>query len=581
MTRDPKALYDGAIDLRRGVDSGNLPSVIGQDQVSFAVNTTFRGGFAQQRPGWEKIGLTYASGATLTADEVQKAFQDGLYQGASVYRPDTEFPLIAVSVAGKFFTINLRSNEVRNIPAPDKDNSTILPKAWFVQAENFLILQDNQAPPLVFNGGGLVREDPSVAGSIPVGNIMAYGNGRLWVARPNKMEFVAGDLVYSTTGKRRDVLRFTENEFLNGGGSFGVPDSAGPITGMQFMAVQDTSLGQGPLHVSTANTIFTVSAPFDREQWQNLSYPIQTVSQIGFGAVSHNSIVLVNGDMFYRAFDGFRSYILAARSFGEWGNTPVSREMNRVLLRDTRSLLSYGSAVVYDNRLIATCIPQFVAEHGVIHKGLAILDFDLLGAITGKAAPAWEGLWTGLNILQLLKFDYDGEEYCYALCLNPMNQIELWQLSREWRFDNRTDRIKSIIEFRSMDFQSAGVLKELEQADIWVDRLAGTTKFSMKYRPDQYPCWTNWGDDKEVCSNFEDCDTTDGICATVTNYQEQMRTRVGFGTPGDEFLASDLKKMRSGYEFQPRLEIDGPFRLRGLRIKARHTPEEPFHDQVK
>jgi hypothetical protein len=84
-----------------------------------------------------------------------------------------------------------------------------------------------------------------------------------------------------------------------------------------------------------------------------------------------------------------------------------------------------------------------------------------------------------------------------------------------------------------------------------------------------------------VCSNFEDCDTADGTCISATNYQEQMRSRIGFGSPTDEFLASDLKKMRTGYEFQPRLEVDGPYRLRGLRLKARETAEFPFADLEK
>ena len=111
---------------------------------------------------------------------------------------------------------------------------------FFQQAENWLVVQDQQSPPYLYNGGSLRR---ATGEEVPIGGPMAYGKGRLWVA--NGSEYYGGDLVYGDPAYGRDsVIRFTENTFLNEGGAFAV--SNGPITGLAFGANLDTSLGLGP-----------------------------------------------------------------------------------------------------------------------------------------------------------------------------------------------------------------------------------------------------------------------------------------------------------------------------------------------
>ncbi len=214
---------------------------------------------------------------------------------------------------------------------------------WMVQAENFVVIQDGFSKPLIFNGTSLRRAKDD---EIKTGRVMAYVNGRIWYALPNGFSFRATDIVYGD-GTRASVLKETENTFLNEGGDFSVPSDSGGITAMAVPGDPDTSLGQGPLLVFTPRYVFSVQAPVDRDVWKNLNYPIQAISLLTSGALGARSAITVNGDVFYRAIDGIRSFIIARRSFSDWGNTPISGEMTPIVENDQTSLLWASSAVVW------------------------------------------------------------------------------------------------------------------------------------------------------------------------------------------------------------------------------------------
>lgn len=87
---------------------------------------------------------------------------------------------------------------------------------------------------------------------LPPGRMGVYGQGRVWMSLIDGKQFVVGDLRGGASGTapenyRDAVLSITENLYLVGGGTFSVPGPLGSITGMRFIAVINTSLGQGPL----------------------------------------------------------------------------------------------------------------------------------------------------------------------------------------------------------------------------------------------------------------------------------------------------------------------------------------------
>jgi hypothetical protein len=567
MERDPGRVSDGFVSLERGMDSGRASNTLARNQVSFAINTTFRGGFPQCRPGFRKVELSFTDSTAL------ENFEDNLFQGASYYAGWARKSFLVAAIGGRLFRVDPSTGGVTDISVVNDNDvdasSSNLEKAWFAQGQEYLVVQDNQSKPVIFNGSESRR---AVEGELPVGNIMAYGMGRFTVALPDGISFIMGDLLYGssgteTAGFRDSILKVTENDFLNEGGVFTVPSSNGSISSIAYMANLDTSLGQGPMLVFTQDSIYSVNAPIDRALWKAVQYPIQTVALIGNGCVGDRGTVLVNNDIFYRSMDGIRSFALARREFGSWGNTPVSAEMNRVLEDDDKSKLNFGSSVLFDNRLLSTVSPYRSQGHGVAHRGLAVLDFDILSRMSGKEPPCWEGIWTGLNVLQLVSGNFDGEDKCYAFALNGAGQIELWELTHDAKFDGDSDRITWSIEGRSFDFQSPWNLKRLESADLFVDNVVGQVGFNVDYRPDQNPKWQDWHDWTETAKyQVEESEVDPDYGPPL--YREQYRSKMRLPSPQETGMQAHERPLKVFYELQPRIEITGQCRLKQMRLNA-------------
>ncbi len=478
-------------------------------------------------------------------------------------------------------------------------NPSTREQAWGIQAEMFAILQDGQSLPWIYDGSSARR----AASNLPVpqkeigpGRMMDYVMGRIWYALPDERSFRATDLVGGTSGtaqynKRDSILKETENTYLNGGGDFTTPNSSGPIRGIKGVATLDSSLGQGPVQILTPNTTFSVNSPLDRTTWQNLENPIQTISLISNGALSHYGSILVNGDLIYRSLEGIRSLILARREFNGWGNTPMSREMNRVLNLDDQSLLKFSNAVVFNNRLLMTTSP-FRTSHGVIHRALVALDFDLSSSMGQKSQAVYEGILTGLNVLQIVQGEFEGVERCFIFTLNHEQEIELYELSKDLKFDRQTQYgddipISMIFETASFRFNSAlppdepKILKKLNSMEIEIANLQGNVHFKAYYRPDNYPCWIPWREWDE-CATYKDCsmDPLTG-CMSLNNFKPQFRPRMTLGEPDNACDPITNRPLRHGYSFQVRMEISGQCEVRSLTLKSEKKMEPPFAPDIR
>lgn len=635
MINNPKYVTDGFSTLLGGADESRAPLLLGPNQVSRAINLTFRGGFMRVRPGFNRKALRFQRG------EYAQWYYTHRFQGAEYFDDLRGMEKKVASVGGRIFLIDPTNNflvtditprrttvttaaftaqdpltdiaitvsdstlifsgypiyingkeysvismsggilTARNIEDADgtvvasgatveylDPNSPNQPLAWFVQAEQYLIVQDDQSRPIIFDGASSRRTANS--GEIPTGSAMAYGRGRVWVAVNNGREFVAGDIAGGPTG----VLGFTENTYLSGGGSFRIGANVGRIRAMSFVMNLDTSLGQGPLQVLADRAIYSVNAPTQRELWSVIRDPIQTESLINFGATGQYSTVLVNGDLFFRAEDGLRSFFISRRDFGTWGNTPISREMNRLLDADTPELLLHSGSVLWDNRLLFTTSPA-PSDAGVYHRGLIALDFDLISTLKGKEPPAYDGLWTGMKITGLVAGRFSGRNRCFAFAHSEDGRNELWEITRNGRFDNDVNQIEGVLETRSMNFPMQGApsgLKRLNGAEVNVADFARESFITLRYKSDQNPCWQYW-DTKSICITDDQCDETDPCASTTTGNMHGYKTRLSFGLPPDVDNAVDEKAMRFGFSFQVRMEIVGYVEISLFKAYA-HVEEE-------
>jgi len=561
-----------------------------------------RGDKPRNRPGWSQLPLTfvaYQEGTAYaqTAAQVQTAFEDGLFQRAGTYIWN-DFATILASIGGRIYAIDCSAWNVTDITIPGDPNPAIRPRAWFEQGEMFSFIQDGQSKPLIFDGSGLRRSDVTNK-EIPTGTLMKYALGRMTVVLPDGRSFLVGNIVGSTfSGSlfynfRDSIIKFDENDYLDGGGVFSAPRE---ITALAEVATLDTTLAQGPVQIFTTSGAYSANYPFDRAEWLTVTYPLITGSLLSRGSLSQEATVNVNNDVWYRSSDGLRSLRIARRNFEGWGDTPLSHEIERILKYDTPSLLPYASGTLFDNRLFMTCSPQFVPDHGVIHRGLVPLDFDESSSIARDGIPAYDGLWTGLRILQILTIEINSIPRCFAFALDTNDKIVLYELSLANPSDNygtpQETRIPWLVEYARFDWGERGVaqhrFKKLIGGEVCVSNLNGSSDaggqidFTIRYRADSYPVWSDW-------ASWTEC--ADRVCAPIfCEEPNQLQARVPMRLPDPPEVCEAYvgvnsgkgtpKLTKYGFAFQARVEVIGSAQLESLRLTAIDLPE-PLYDACR
>lgn len=613
MPNDSVRIVDGQMDWSGGIDSGRVPTMASEgfqtglkrNQLAWVTNATVRGGGVNQRTGWRPL--------------VRNATWPGIFQGAYMYEPSFANPYIVVAIGGRIYLIHVDSdNSVVNLS--DAFPLTWLPgqsgvsmpvdreQYFFTQAEQFLVIQagDLTTLPLFWDGSILRRSNgiigigavpgppanlsPSQLNEIPAGGPMDYYMGRLWYS--NGRQYTAGDIVGSQASGsaaynfRDSVLKVTENPISLSGDGFIVPTSAGNIRALRNSALLDTALGEGQLYVFTRRQIYATSVPATRTEWANTKEPLQRVAQIDFGAVSDRCVVPVNGDLFYQSIDGIRSLTLAIRYFQQWGNVPISRPEQRVLRFNDRALLRFASGMNFDNRLWQTCVP-FQTAKGVAHQGVSILDFDILGSFGDKFPPAWEGIYEGLNFLQLLDGDFGGLERGFSFVVSKVTgNIDLWETTTQDRWDsqvlNNGDRVTWYLETPAYTWNDPFLLKRLDGLELWFDKMLGTVNFMVEYRPDSQQCWIPWHAWKQCVAKDcnEDPEAITCPAYPVQPYCEGYRATVKLPKPPIQCEFNNARPTTEGYQFQIRLTIKGWCRVRGIRIFAIPLADQPYLGMV-
>jgi hypothetical protein len=408
--------------------------------------------------------------------------------------------------------------------------------------------------------------------------MMAYCQNHLWLSLTDALSFMAGDVAGGPAGSpaynfRDAVLKVSENSYISNGGSFKVPSNLGQITAMRTTAQLDASLGQGPLMVVCPGGVFSCNAPADRTLWASLTTPIVSEALIGLGGLSQNSTIVVNGDLIFRAVDGIRSLIMAKREFYSWGNTPISSEMNRVLALDNTAGLPYASAAQFDNRLLMTASP-IQGPQGVYNAGLIALNFDPISTIQGKSAAVYDGLWTGINVMQIIEGQFSGVHRCFAFTQNTaLGKIEIYEILKSGNLDNGSSPItwggETPTLLKSPKGKALYDLCTLEDGEIYVKDIAPgqTVDFRVEYRPDFSTCWFPWHE-------FSFCNSDQSL-------NSLYGARLGLGKPsaGASTGAGSVSSS-TGRWFQFRLTFRGHCVFMGMKVMGSLQPQTQFAEVI-
>lgn len=529
MVADPKTwVAEGESIFTGGVNSGMEPDILQDAQLAWSKNMTTRGGklvtrggFVErgQLPGGRVQGIGYFS-----KNQGQLISQIGGY----VYQ---------INISGNVFT----SSQVTT-PAPrDPD----IAEAFMVETSGFFVINDGQTLPLIYDSSTFRH---ATATEVPTGFQMAFGNGRLWVALSGG-RLVAGDIVGTSDGSE---LKFTENVYLLGGGTFVMPST---ITGLAFIPAIDRASGFGVLLVYGKRFTIGMRADIaDRSLWSEVN-GFQATLFPEIGCTGNATITSVNQDLYWRDGEaGMRSFKHAISDYGTPGSSPLSREISRITDHESADMLETASNIYFDNRMISGASPFFVHSGIIAFKDMVVMDFTQLASLRGKSAPVWDGEWEGFDMTHSLRFIHEGKERAIFISTDESGNNRLWEYIPRKRDDESIDlsgetvktEIEQEAEFKKINFGNVTLKKRITRFDLWISEIE-RADISLYYRKDNNQQWIFW-ETKTIC--FELKNPEPGFKQLRTGHVAQLKT---FTAPENATI--------TGTEFQFKLRIKGHVKI--------------------
>jgi hypothetical protein len=594
---------DGFQTLISGMNSGRAPTMLDANECAFGKDVTFRGGYPQNRQYFVPVTLS-DGGASGGAPSGLASFQSGFFQGAGIYDIDDGDEYLVVMVGGTLYelTITTGGMKVAGVFNDGKNNPTA-PQCWFCQADTYMVVQDNVAPPIIMQGLQTIHRSGTtgVTGECPVAGPMAYGQGRLFIAQGRQIQ--AGDIL----GGGTSVVQFTEQTYLAEAAYFGVPLNSGNVVGMTFIEQGDTATGQGELFILARQAAFTINASVPRAAvagvtpgWSGTP-GMQRVALTNIGGTGQRNVVNANMDVFFRSKDGWRSFQTARNEKYGWGSAPISNEVNRILPFDPLSMLDYASSCLFKNRMLMAAQPVPYLNGSAMFQCLVALDFDVISSVINKSnlayefspyftqrgSPAYDGQWSipaGYRLLQVISGVFGHVERCFMFMLNTKtNLTEIWELidvTSDTYFDNIdgvSTAVSSQIETKTFDFKLPDALKKLRRVDVYFTSVHATITVTMEWRADGYPVWNLWNTVTKTGQAIP-CTLDTAACQTPTCPMPGYWFPIKFTSPPPTCDPNTGKLLRNGYYFQLRITWSGPATLQMCILHCEEQVEDPNGD---
>lgn len=546
-----------------GVSSAFEPELIPDNQLSWMKNGVIRGGKPHTR-----TPLRFR--LTLPRGKLQGVGFFSIQNGMLIVSIDGEIYRIRVGTKTSGFSYEEIPLEWRNSATQDF--------AWMQETVGYLVIQDGQSNPIIYDGSVARRSDVS-EGEVPLGQQMAYGNGRLWVAI-NEQELVAGDIKTRTPGSE---LLFTETQYLTGGGAFYFPRA---ITALGFIPATGAA-GYGSLIVYAKDRTETLRADItNRDLWGTFPGFVQP-ALLNTGAASQFSLTEVNQDLWWRdGQGGIRSLRSAVTDEASGpGNTPQSREVARITDFEDQKRLNAVSAIQFNNRLLMTASP-FINDTGATSfKDIISLDFSPISSNRSKTAPSYDGEWEGLQFTRLVAGEFSGKKRGFALTLDPDGYNRLWEFDDGINDDElqictgtglvtQESPIPMVLEYPSRDFGSPGARKVLQRCDVYLAGIEGEVSLDVYWRSDNLVKWNQWQEEVTACAVMSDDATTSPH--VWKNLAPQGRAQIKtFSIPQTTQPLTGYGN-QTGFEHQIRIVVTGKAKVDRVIVHASVTTQEQF-----
>lgn len=553
MAADLQDGFDLLIDgMNLGLEAEDLPA----SQFAKGINVVTRKGRVRTRFGFSRYIL--ASGAS------------GTFQGGFRYQLNGGEYFVWV-MSGHVYMATLGTGAISDLTTMWGVHLSVSRRCYFVKAEKFCIIQDGDTQAVIIDGTTSARHAVAVDDEVPVGTIMAYGHGRLFVV-PKEMNgedgrrfIVAGDIYLPNDAE--SLLTFTEPDYLAGGGALSMPAEFGFIGGLGFMKNADTGNGYGPLMAFARRGVaaFAVNEPREtlvditgavyQRGWQEID--IRQILFSDVGSASPFALLPVNADLLFRGTkDGVRSLSVTYTEVNSnLRNVSMSGEMQDIFDEGNNALLGLVSSAFSDNRILFTAMPD---EDDNSFKVITSLDMAPVNNVKNRLPPSFDGVFTGGRWTDCFTAEYNGRDRLFVVCKTDTG-IELVYEDETARNDPDDTLIECRVYTKKFNFASPIKRKHLNHVRLWMSGIQGNVSVSVYARADDFPYWVQLG----ATATFQ---------APITGAAQQRRDVV---FSANKRMSDPIEKEDGlvGYTIQLALVWSGKMTIRRATLLAEGKPE--------
>lgn len=579
-----ETIPDGQTNFIGGQDASVDPSNVAPNSYFAGVNVRCEKALLKPRWAYKARTLNFPDESLSIGGSESRSYENifssGKFQAIIPYVNGTEYCLIIV-ICGIIFLYNIRTNNISVINIADGSylNEDANRIKWS-PAGRFLVIFDFPAYPVVIENGLARRADP-LAGEVPISNLGAYNQNRLFIANAGN-EFTGGDPSGSLATPDAPITFF---EVLIGGPyvdqffQLSTNYNNDPITAMAFLQVSDTSTGLGSLLVSTQTAVYSYLAQIPRAQWEFSTFGTNFIYNNGIAG--QRAFANVNSDLFYISADGqLRAASMSRDEQKKWSKTPLSREVENWLVYHDKDIIPLGNVAYFHNKIFATANPfrtkaltvQGRPTSDYAYGGFVVLGTENVAKLGQAGTPAWDGLWTGIRPMDsavcnekffVMSKDEEFQNVLYEV--DPNDTVDVVKGKQRY--------VESIIYTRDFSFQDEFMMKQLHSMQVELESVQGDFRYRAHYKPDHGTFFTPWVD-FEHKAPWRTCDVP--TPRNINGLAPQSFGFLNFGSPPDNVCNPVTKQFYHTFEkVQLRLQITGKYwELHGIKLRAERPRSE-------
>jgi len=369
MAQDSR-VYDGTI-ATVAMDAETHPSVLPNTYVSSCVNRAFRQGVNATRPPFNdlQINLAYGYDKSVLTD-----FQTGNFQGAYPYKAISPGCVdgIICSIAGTIYFLAIVNN-IATLHKIISGNDPTLMHTWFVQAENWVYIQNGYQDAIAWSGDISGAPTNLQAQGLVTANIKLTWTTNAQGASFNELQVQYDDNIFATF-----ALISANQDFY----TYIVPSST----------------------ISYSFRVRSVYPDGSSTPWSNTA--TTTVKNSGITPAQPNTAYRLNPAANQMPIGTIMAYA--------YGRVVVSNAQNNI----------YVSDIIYGNGFTDTANTQNFTEQTYWAEG---------GSFT---PPANLGLITGMRVMPSLNINVRGQGELVVFCENGSFTLDISQTRTSWQLSN-------------------------------------------------------------------------------------------------------------------------------------------------